>query len=86
MKKLSIVLIVAAVLAGCGENTPVQTVDWYKAHDTERKAMIAKCKANPGELAASPNCINAQQAQNEKDLSRRGFLKLPPVDAGKKEE
>lgn len=86
MKKLSIVLVVAAVLAGCGENTPVQTVDWYKAHDTERKAMIAKCKTNPGELAASPNCINAQQAQNEKDLSRRGFLKLPPVDAGKKEE
>ncbi|MFM2281206.1 MAG: hypothetical protein RLZZ444_3437 [Pseudomonadota bacterium] len=86
MKKLSIVLVVTAVLAGCGENTPVQTVDWYKAHDTERKAMIAKCKANPGELAASPNCINAQQAQNEKDLSRRGFLKLPPVDAGKKEE
>ncbi len=86
MKKLSIVLVVAAALAGCGENTPVQTVDWYKANDTERKAMIAKCKANPGELAASPNCINAQQAQNEKDLSRRGFLKLPPVDAGKKEE
>ena len=86
MKKLSSVLVVAAALAGCGENTPVQTVDWYKAHDTERKAMIAKCKANPGELAASPNCINAQQAQNEKDLSRRGFLKLPPVDAGKKEE
>ena len=86
MKKLSLVLVVAAALAGCGENTPVQTVDWYKAHDTERKAMIAKCKANPGELSASPNCINAQQAQNEKDLSRRGFLKLPPVDAGKKEE
>jgi len=86
MKKLSIVLVVAAVLAGCGENTPVQTVDWYKAHDTERKAMIAKCKANPGELAASPNCINAQQAHNEKELSRRDFLKLPPVNAGKKEE
>ena len=86
MKKISIVLIVAAVLAGCGENTPVQTADWYKAHDKERLEMLAKCKANPGELAASPNCINAQQAQNEKDLSRRGFLKLPPVDAGKKEE
>lgn len=86
MKKLSIVLVVAAVLAGCGENTPVQTADWYKAHDTERKAMIAKCKADPGELAASPNCINAQQAQNEKELSRRGFLKLPRVNAGKKEE
>ncbi|CBA17119.1 EexN family lipoprotein [Xanthomonas albilineans] len=86
MKKLALSLVVVAVLAGCGENTPIQTVDWYKAHDTERKAMIATCKVNPGELAASPNCINAQQAQNEKDLSRRGFLKMPQVDAGKKEE
>ncbi|GAE49189.1 plasmid-related lipoprotein [Xanthomonas arboricola pv. pruni str. MAFF 311562] len=50
------------------------------------KEMIAKCKSNPGELAASPNCINAQQAQNEKDLSRRGYLKLPPVDFNKKGE
>ncbi len=65
-EKLALSLVVAAVLAGCGENTPVQTVDWYKAHDAERKDMIAKCKSNPGELAASPNCINAQQAQNEK--------------------
>ena len=53
MKKLSIALVVAAVLAGCGENTPVQTVDWYKAHDTERKEMIAKCKSNPGEVGAT---------------------------------
>lgn len=49
MKKLSIALVVAAVLAGCGENTPVQTVDWYKAHEAERTAMITKCKANPGD-------------------------------------
>ena len=37
MKKLSIALIVAAVLAGCGENTPVQTVDWYKAHEANAR-------------------------------------------------
>jgi len=86
MKTLSIALVVAAVLAGCGENTPVHTVDWYKAHDTERKEMIAKCKSNPGELAASPNCINAQKAQNEKDLSRRGYLNLPAVNFNKKGE
>jgi len=85
MNKVCIALIVAGVLAGCGESAPVQTAEWYKAHDAERQGLIAKCKANPGELAASPNCINAQQAQNEKELSRRGFLKLPPVTPGKEE-
>ena len=44
MKKLSIALVVAAVLAGCGENTHVQTVDWYKAHEAERTAMIAAAR------------------------------------------
>lgn len=80
MKKLALSLV------GCGADTPVQTVDGYKPHDAERKEMIARCKSNPGELTASPNCINAQQAQNEKDLSRRGYLKLPPVDFNKKGE
>ncbi|MCO8590377.1 EexN family lipoprotein [Burkholderia multivorans] len=86
MKKPALSLVILAFLAGCGESTPVQTVDWYKTHDTQRKDMIAKCKSSPGELAASPNCINAQQAQNEKELSRRGYLKLPPVDFSKKGE
>jgi len=35
MKKLALSLVVAAVLAGCGENTHVQTADWYKAHDKD---------------------------------------------------
>ena len=91
MKKTAVMMLAAAAaaLAGCKEDKPqevVQTVEWFKAHDTERKEMIAKCKNNPGELAASPNCINAQQAQNEKDLSRRGYLKLSPVDLNKKGE
>jgi PBP1b-binding outer membrane lipoprotein LpoB len=84
MKRLSLILFVAVALTGCGENTPVQTVDWYKQHDTERKEMIAKCKASPGELSASPNCINAQQADNERANARRGWLTPGAVDLGKK--
>ena len=80
MKKISIVLIVAAVLAGCGEKTPVQTVDWYKAHDAERLAMIEKCASNPGELAASPNCINAKSAANHLVVDKRGYQKLTPIN------
>lgn len=81
MKKLALSLVVAAVLAGCGETSePVQSVDWYKAHEAERTAMIAKCKANPGELAAAPNCINATQAANELVLDKRGYTKRAPIN------
>lgn len=81
MKKLSITLVVAAVLAGCGENAPVQTVDWYKIHEAERSVMIAKCKANPGELNASPNCINAVTAANHLTVEKRGYTKHAPINA-----
>lgn len=81
MKKLSALLLVSAViLGGCGEKTPVQTVDWYKTHDAERLAMIEKCAANPGELAASPNCINAKTAANHLTVDKRGYQKLTPIN------
>ncbi|WP_165716351.1 EexN family lipoprotein [Enterobacter hormaechei] len=77
MKKLALSLVVAAVLAGCGENTPVQTADWYKSHEKERREMLAKCKANPGELAASPNCVNARSAQSQVDLGSKNGVNVP---------
>ena len=81
MKKLSaLLLFAAAALVGCGEKTPVQTVDWYKTHDAERLAMIEKCAANPGELAASPNCINAKTAANHLVVDKRGYKKLTPIN------
>lgn len=81
MKKLSFVLVIATVLAGCSETSePVQSVDWYKAHEAERTDMIAKCKANPGELVAAPNCINATQAANELTLDKRGYTKRAPIN------
>lgn len=81
MKKFALSLTFAAVLVGCGENTPVQTADWYKTHDKERREMLAKCKASPGELAASPNCVNAQAAQNQLDLGSKdyGVKATPPT-------
>ncbi|ROM69253.1 hypothetical protein BK653_14930 [Pseudomonas brassicacearum] len=78
MKKVSFVLAVAVILAGCGESTPVQTVDWYKNHDAERKGMILKCEENPGELATKPNCINAKTAANHLAVDKRDYPKLVP--------
>lgn len=78
MKKLSLVLVVATVLAGCGEDTPVQTVDWYKTHEADRTIMITKCEANPGQLSASPNCVNAKTAANHLIVDKRGYPDLVP--------
>lgn len=85
MKGLALSLVIAAILAGCGENTPVQTADWYKAHDKERREMLAKCKSSPGELSASPNCVNARSAQSQIDLGSSGGINVtaPTFKKGK---
>ena len=78
MKKVSFALAVAVILAGCGESAPVRTVDWYKSHDAERKSMILKCEENPGELATTPNCINAKTAANHLAVDKRDYPRLVP--------
>ena len=65
--KLLVAVLMLASVAGCKEDEPtgqVQTVDWYKAHPAERAAVLAKCKDNPGQLAATPNCVNATRAES----------------------
>lgn len=71
---------VALVLTGCKEDKPqevVQTVEWFKAHKIERDAQLAKCNSNPGELAATPNCINAAKADSDVTWGSRGGIKAP---------
>ncbi len=81
MAKISALLFLAAVLlVGCGDTDPVQTVDWYKENTPDRLAMLEKCKANPGELAASANCINATTAANHLALDKRGYKQRAPMD------
>lgn len=83
MKKLTVVLVVASALSmlnGCKEDKPaevVQTVDWYKANKDERAEVLTKCQTNPGELAATPNCVNASRAQSSLTWSARGGIKAP---------
>ncbi|MDP4573448.1 EexN family lipoprotein [Pseudomonas sp. LPH60] len=74
MKKIFTLVVIATALSGCGDSAPVQTVDWYKGHEVERKEMIAKCDDNPGQTAMGANCTNAKQADNEKANARRGWL------------
>lgn len=62
-----IVALASVVLTGCLDDTleiePVQTVDWYQAHDDERQDTLKVCANNPGELKDDSNCINAREAE-----------------------
>jgi len=79
MKKITMVLVAVCMLgalASCKEDQPaeevVQTVDWYKDNKVERAEVLAKCIANPGELAATPNCMNASRADSTTTWSAKG--------------
>jgi len=82
IRKISVVLAVSAMLSACGDNTPVQTVQWYKEHDAERQEMLAKCKNDRNAMDTAPNCVNAEQAQVENENARRGRIrpKVPTFD------
>ena len=67
--KTSILLIaVAAALTGCNEadtSQQTKTVGWFLEHRDELAVALKACRDNPGELAKTPNCINANEARNK---------------------
>lgn len=78
MKKNAVmVFTLIAVLAGCKEDKPQEPVEWFKEHQAERELRLAKCNSNPGELAATPNCVNASRADSSSVWSKRGGIKAP---------
>jgi len=81
MNKINILAVVAGVaitMSGCAKTEPVQTVEWFKTHETERKETLKKCEDNPGELQATPNCINANEARQKLIWSsRKGIVPKP---------
>lgn len=89
MKKEVIMILASVALAGLTgckeEETPeaVQSVEWYKEHPAERVVQLDKCKSDPGELALTPNCVNASRAQESTTWTARGggIKKLAPLTA-----
>lgn len=81
MKRIILPLVIASTLTGCKQDQAegVLSVDWYKENTVERSERLAQCRANPGELANTPNCINAEQAASLADTSKRGSLDVQPM-------
>jgi hypothetical protein len=77
-------VVTAISAAGCAPvpDRSTRTVDYYTGHTQERQTMIDECKNDPGELAGSPNCINAMaSARRAGQASLRTLppLELPPL-------
>ncbi len=75
-------VVTAVSAAGCAPvpDLGTQTVDYYTGHAKERQTMLEQCQNNPGELARSPNCVNAMAAARfagQGSLRRLPSLQLP---------
>ncbi|MGB3387704.1 MAG: EexN family lipoprotein [Pseudaminobacter sp.] len=71
MKRVA-ALVMMALLAACSEPPPatVITVSDFLADDNLRADHIGKCRENPGELAQTPNCQNAEEAEGKARFER----------------
>lgn len=76
MKKCSafVAIIFCSILAaGCNKDPvieKVRDVDYFKKNQGELKAVRDKCRANPGQLEDTPECINADRATVILDAER----------------
>jgi len=76
------VFVIGIVVAGCSPDRARHTLDEYRADANLRHSQMERCKADPGTLAKTPDCINARQAAVLEDQVR--LRDMPPVGLGVK--
>lgn len=73
-------------LSACTEQMEMRSVDWFKKHPTDRERTLAMCSDRDRKSAISPNCLNAQAAENQLANARRAYAPLTPMGADPKEK
>lgn len=61
IKILSIATL-TVFLTACGGSEETKTVEYYSQNQIDRDAKLQECSNNPGDLANTPNCKNAEAA------------------------
>ncbi len=81
MRTLPLWLALASIgtLAACSPAAPVHDKAYYATHDAERATQLATCQNDPGQLASTPNCLNAQSA--DADAHAAHFYDSPKAAA-----
>jgi hypothetical protein len=68
-----IAFILAAALAGCGEEqarkadptASTKDVAFFLANASEHETTLARCRADPGSLKSEVTCLNAEEANRK---------------------
>jgi len=80
MMRRSLCLLVAlgiasAALAACSPAAPTHDKAYFATHAADRASTLAGCQNDPGSLAGTPNCVNAQEA--DADAHAQHFYDTP---------
>jgi len=67
--------LAGAALAACSRTAPSHDKAWYAANAADRASTLAACQNDPGRLAATPDCVNAQAA--DADAHAQHFYDTP---------
>jgi hypothetical protein len=62
LQLLGVLGLTAGALTACSPAEPNHDKAYYAAHDADRATKLAACQNDPGKMAATPNCVNAQAA------------------------
>lgn len=53
--------VMSVLIAACGKAP--ESVEWYRHHDAERKAVLKKCHVDAGSANDDQDCRNAADAE-----------------------
>jgi hypothetical protein len=67
----------ATALATCSAPEPAHDVAYYRDHASERAAKLAACRAVPGRLQRTANCVNASAADGQVTSQRFWSVSKP---------
>jgi hypothetical protein len=75
-------IVIGIAVGGCSPDRARYTLDEYRADANLRHSQMERCKADPGTLEKTPDCINARQAAVQEDRVR--LRDVPPIGLGEK--
>ena len=68
--KRTVLLIGLVALVACSKSEKAYSVEDFLADEALLVEHVERCRNNPGELAQTPNCVNAAVADGKARLER----------------
>lgn len=60
-----LIILALLIVAGCSDDKPAHTVEWYLAHPEERIARAKECNLLGLQAETNKDCLAAREASKE---------------------